>query len=186
MTDLNPKTFDLVAALAGRTYPEETVPVFFDEALSYRLEQLEKKIRLEGDSKTLKELTSLRDELLEKAKAATIKVHIKSVPSDIIKATYDKLDADFPVETGTFGQVKSNPEREAATVPRVWELYIQSIEGPDGSVLEPVTQADIKMFTDKAPDSAVRAVDRAIDALRTDSQKGYESAIRDLDFLSRP
>lgn len=185
MTDVNPRTFDLGAALAGITYPEETIPVFFDQALSYELANLDRKIRI-ADGEALKKLTALRNELIEKTKSAAILVKLRGVPRELRKATLDSVTAEYPIEYNAFGQAQPNPEADDVYARKIWALHLVSITGPDGSVLEPVTEADVDMFRSKAPDTAIGAVEQGIARLTDDTKTGYDTAIRDIDFLSRP
>lgn len=178
------KTFDLAAALSGRTFPEIVVPVFFDEALQFELNRLDKEI-----AKTLgeeaDELSKNREELLEKFKAAVIKVRVKGTPRHIRKATLDKVLEDHPQEYTPFGVPKPNPEGDEAYANATWALHVVEITGPDGSTLVP-SEADIHAFRNQAPDAAIVAVERAIQELTEGSKSGYETAVQDLDFLSRP
>ena len=42
--ELDHKTFDLAAALSGRTFPEDTFPVWFDEKSAYELVKANREI----------------------------------------------------------------------------------------------------------------------------------------------
>lgn len=182
MTDA--RTFDLVAALAGRTYPGEVVPIFFDESLQYELAKLDRLIVSTDNTETLAELKKTRDELLEKFKAATYKVTLEGVPQDVVEATLKQVTDEYPQEYDAFGRAKPNPEGDKKFTVKEWELHIRSLEDPNGGVIAPVTEEHILLLMNKAPRAAQAAISRAITRLRDDSVKGYEDAIQGLDFLS--
>ena len=183
-TEPSPKTFDLAAALAGRTFPEIVVPVFFDEELQFELNRIDKEIST-APAEEADALVAQRDELLEKFKQAIIKVRVKGTPRHVRKATLDKVLEEHPNEYTPWGALKPNPEGDEAYTNATWALHVVEITGPDGSTLVP-SESDITAFRSQAPDSAIIAVERAIQELTEGSKSGYETAIQDLDFLSRP
>lgn len=180
----NPKTFDLAAALAGRTFPEITVPVFLDEAMQFELSRLDKAISTATTEEAVK-LEKERKELLTTFKEFALKVKVKGAPRHLRKATLDKVLADFPTDRDAFGRVKPNPEGDEAFATATWLLHVVEITAPDGSVLNP-SEEDIINFRNNAPDAAIFAVESAIGELTSGSKAGYEAAVQDLDFLSQP
>lgn len=178
------KTFDLAAALAGRTYPEIIVPVFLDEAMQFELSRLDKALSTATTEEAVK-LEKERSELLSAFKEFALKVKVKGAPRHLRKATLDKVLADFPTERDALGRVKPNPEGDEAFATATWLLHVVEIAAPDGSVLIP-TEEDIINFRNNAPDAAIFAVETAISELTSGSKSGYEAAVQDLDFLSQP
>ena len=182
--ETTPKTFDLAAALAGRTFPEITVPVFLDEALQFDLARLDKRIaRATHDE--VEALEEERASLLNLFKQFCLKVTVKGAPRHLRKATVEKVLADFPEERDALGRVKPNPAADEAFANSTWLLHVVEITAPDGSVLNPALE-DIIAFRNQAPDAAVNAVEAAIQELTSGSKAGYETAVQDIDFLSQP
>lgn len=182
--DVSPKTFDLAAALAGRTYPEIKVPIFLDEELQFKLSELDKKIST-ATNEEVEELEGDRQELLGLFHTSVIWVTVKGAPRHVRKATAEKVMADHPVEYTPLGQVKPNPAGDEAIANATWAIHVVEFSTAKGETLVP-SEADIIAFRGQAPDSAVVAVESAIHELTSGSKAGYETAVQDLDFLSRP
>lgn len=181
---VSPKTFDLSAALAGRTFPEIVVPVFLDEAVQFELYQLDRKIARATNAE-VQDLEKEREDLLAMFKEFSLKVTVKGVPRHLRKSTLDKILEEYPEERDAFGRVKPNTAGDDAFATASWLLHVVQITGPDGSVLHP-SEDDIINFRNTAPDSAITAVEKAIRELTEGSKAGYETAVQDVDFLSQP
>lgn len=180
----NPRTFDLSAALAGRTFPEIVVPAFLDEAVQFDLSRLDKRIA-RATNEEAPELEKEREELLAMFKEFALKIKVKGTPRHLRKATLDKVMEQYPQERDSFGRLKPNDEADEAFALSTWLLHVVEIAAPDGSVLNP-TEADIINFRNNAPDSAIVAVEIAIKELSEGSKSGYETAVQEIDFLSQP
>lgn len=180
----SPKTFDLAAALAGRTFPEIIVPVFLDEALQFELSRLDKAIS-NATAEEVGALEEKRSEHLAVFKEFALKVLVKGAPRHLRKATVEKITQDFPAKKDAFGRIEADPAADDAFATATWLLHVQRIDAPDGSVLIP-TEEDIINFRNNAPDASITAVELAISELTSGAKAGYESAIQDLDFLSQP
>lgn len=182
--EISPKTFDLSAALAGRTFPEITVPVFLDEALQLDLSRLDKKIAT-ATSAEVEELEKERESLLAVFREFALLVKVKGAPKHLRKATLDKINEEFPPKRDALGRLEANSAADEALATALWSLHVVQITGPNGSVLIP-SEADIINFRNNAPDAASFAIESAIQELSTGSKAGYEAAVQDLDFLSQP
>lgn len=175
------KTFDLIAALAGRSVPEEKVPIFLDEALMYEYARLTRDSDYDPKNKE-KEL--LRDETLAKFKDLCVTVTVRGVPEHIIEAVRVSVDKEYPPERNAFGVLTPHRQADEEFTVRMWQAYIPRMETPTGEALTP-NRDDILAFRAGAPRVALIAVKMAIDKLTEDTIKGYEQIVQDPDFLSR-
>lgn len=180
--DINPKTFNLKAALAGISYPEDTVTVFLDAKLMYEYSQAKREWDYDFANK---EKEARVEELEETFKDIALKVTVKDMPSKIRKDVVNKVRKDFPPETNMFGGKVDTPEGQEEIQLQLWTLYITTITGPDGSVILPDVD-DIKLLRDEAPDIALETIKKAIDGLTEITKSGYEQVVQSPGFLSQP
>lgn len=184
---LNPKTLDLVGVLTGRDYPELDVPVYFNEKLGFEIYQINKQIREAEARADEKKLKALDKELAEKIKATESEryvVTLVAIPSDVYRAIVAEVNEKHPDEATFPGMPsKPNPLGDALFTRKLWEAYIRTVTGPDGSQSH-VGPDEIEVLISKAPDLAQASITRGISELRSGSAAGFEEAVKDLDFLS--
>lgn len=184
MSDIDapdPKTLDLKTVLAGRTYATETVPVFFDEALMYEYA----KVAQEADyDPANKEKQRARDEMLKTFEGICFKVTVRSVPLEEEEKIIEKLIEEFPPRFGPFGN--ELPDREATDKMNVqlWALHVVKVEAPDGSFTVP-DESDIQALRKTAPRATLEVIAQAIKDLNEKTRSGYDTIVKDPDFLSR-
>ncbi|MCK9603154.1 MAG: hypothetical protein M0R66_02060 [Candidatus Omnitrophica bacterium] len=180
--DINPKTFNLKEALAGISYPEDTVTVFLDAKLMYEYSQAKR----EWDYDPANKKKEARVEELEKTfEGIALKVTVKDMPSRIRRDVVNKVRGEFPPEKNMFGMAIDTPEGQEELQLQLWALYITSITAPDGTVIVPDVE-DIKLLRDEAPDIALDTIRKAIDGLTEITKSGYEQAVQAPGFLSQP
>lgn len=183
MSDNNdPKTFDLIAALQGRSYPKETVTIFLDEALMYEYAKATKAADQDPQNK---EKAAAVEALSESFKSLALKVTVRGIPSHVHKSIRDTVLAKHPIQYDHFNQPKANPEFSELYDQLLWENQVVQIEAPDGSTLTP-TPEDIRAMRREAPETAVNAIVEAINLLSEGAQSGYEQIVQDPSFLSQP
>lgn len=177
------KRFDLIAALSGRTYPVEKVPVFLDEALMYEYVKVSKEAE-EDPANEAKQVA--REKMLEAFKDFAITVTLRGVSRDILEAIEDEILEKYPMEYDVLGRPKPNRERVEEFAVRYWNVFVIKVEAPDGSVLAPPSADDLAYFRKKAPQAAIDAVEDGINTLREGPAAAYEKMVKDPAFLSRP
>lgn len=183
MAKADPKTFDLAAALAGRTYPTDTIPVYFDEEKVYELAKAFRASNADpANTEKAEAVTSLMDELKKGAHYITI----RGVDPSHINEIIDALDDEFPLKTDMLGRVEANKDRGYEFQRRLWALYVIEIKDPKGKVIAPPTAEDLHNFRNTAPESAINAVDEAIKTMREGAEAAYKTMVSDLAFLSKP
>lgn len=181
MSEETPMRFDLIAALEGRTVPEEKVPIFLDEALMYEYTRLTRDSDYDPKNE---EKARLREETLAKFKDLCVTVTVRGVPEHVVESIRVSVDKEYPPERSAFGVLTPHREADEEFTVRMWQAHVVQMETADGHVLTP-GKDDILAFRAGAPRVAQIAVKMAIDKLTEDTIKGYEQIVQDPDFLSR-
>lgn len=176
-----PKRFDLKAELSGRTFATETVPIFLDENLMYKYAKLSRESDLDPANE---EKAKARDELFDTFKGIAIQVTVKSVPQEQEEIIVEEVMKNHPPKYA-FGTQLPDREADAEFNAKMWQLHIAKIEAPDGSSIVP-DESDIRALRDSAPRVSLEAIAKAIDDLNENTRSGYETIVKDPDFLSQP
>lgn len=92
------KTFSILEAAQGRSYPTETYPIYLDHDAAYHIAQLEKAIGDEKDSERADELTAQRAALVEQVKASAVKITLKGLSTEARESVEALADAKFGIE----------------------------------------------------------------------------------------
>jgi len=176
-----PKKFNLIAALVGRSFPKETVTVFLDEALMYEYAKAARASDLDPADKG-KEL--IREEMAKAFAELKMTVTVQGIPRHVRKAVLDAVRIEHPAKQNAFMQDVPDPVADELVTLGYWKQAVVEMTSPDGEAFLP-TEEDIESFRANAPDSSVMAVDQAIFGMHTEAGKGYEQAVQELDFLSQ-
>lgn len=190
MTDApDAQTFDLEAALSGRTYPEDTVDVYFDENIAYQITKVGRdadNASLRGDDKRFKELEEELTALRKSFQSKKYVFRLKGVPSETTRAITLSEWAKLEELPDGPGRAKATIEAEEAVNRKMWAAHIVSITAPDGTRSAGMSPEETEKIIRALPDFSKLAVKNAIDQLTEFSSAGYEVAISDIDFLSEP
>lgn len=89
---MSEKTFDILEHLSGRTYPEETVKVYFDEDAMRKVAELEEAINNSLDQDVVVSLEKEQAKLREKAEKTALTFHLRGIPYEVKKGISDKAD----------------------------------------------------------------------------------------------
>lgn len=188
MTELDAKTFDIRAVLAGRSYPEDEVAVYFDEAAGYDIGKNELEIRKLAMLGRVDEHDALETENNElKAKLADSRYvfSLRGVPRKLVKDIEAKALKKYPIE---YNLLNNKPlpsdEREEYRENLVWSAVVTKITDPDGAVFGAPGPETIAQIRDYAPHTALVKISDAIVALTEGAKSGFEKAAQDADFLS--
>lgn len=181
MTQQDPKRFDLIAALEGRTYPEDSVYIFLDEAQMYAYAKARRDADLDPSNEAKE---AVADEIYKAFEDLAIEVSIRGVPRYKIVEIADQIEEEFPTKTNAFGQPVPNRTAEDQFNLRTWALYITKMALSDGSFSVPGPE-EIEAFRRTAPSASLDAVGTAINEMSKLTQSGYEQIVQDPDFLSR-
>lgn len=202
VTPINHKTLDLGAVFAGQEYPKKSFPVYLNHQVGYLLHQANIAVAEAERSLTLAENSTEVEDLapftraVEEARAgydealAAVKDHeytitVQAQPRVVRKDLWDKANADHKPETNLLGNEKTNPKALDQFVEYSWALHIVDFVAPDGETrIKFDTNHDAAYFRGNAPDVAIETIQREIDALYDDETSGFESAVKNIDFLS--
>lgn len=182
---LDAKTFDLVAAIEGRSYPTLEVKVQINEALGFEMYQVEKK-RQQAQFASKEEMDAFDAEFDKYAKAAedeTYTVHLKAVPERVKRDIVKKVLAKYPPKKDFMGNSEVSPEADEMFDLLNWEAYITQVVDPSG-VASTINSEVISKLYDNAPATFQARVTQGIAELQTGAAAGYEIMAKDLDFLS--
>lgn len=89
---MSEKTFDILEHLSGRTYPEEAVKVYFDEAAMLEVAELEEVINSETDQDVVASLEEEQAKLREKAEKTALTFHLRGIPYEVKEGISKKAD----------------------------------------------------------------------------------------------
>lgn len=182
-------TFDIADLFTGKIYPKDSVEVFLDEDTAYAIDKNAKAVTralIEDDKDKLKELAEATEALVKKGAASRVVFHLTGVSRDDRKNILDKVLEEFPQQYNFLNQPVPNNAANDALANRRWAIHIERIERANGSVHVAPTPEDIAVFRGNAPDSAVQAIEEAIEALSEGSKSGFETLVQENGFLSQP
>lgn len=183
---LDHKTFDLGAVLAGIGYPEKTFPVWFDERIGWQIYEATEYLRtaeIRGNEQELAAAYDELDKLKESAKNTCFKVTVRGLPESTIKACNAKAEAKYPVDYNMIGQPTPNSDRDDMFNTLLWIESIVKIENPKGEVNLPDEKTH-ELLRTKTGRSVVSTISNAINELIQGTSAGFESAAREVSFLS--
>lgn len=199
-TELDHKTFDLAAVLAGQEFPETEVKVYFDQKLGFTINKLREAIEEAGrranaaeiledfsardaHEATAAELQGELDELVKKVADAEYTVKMRGIPEGTRKAILKTIKKDFPIKRDMFGREEENIEAEEAYTRKMWAAMIVEVVDPKGAV-SPMSEELAGILQEKAPAPAQAEIFRGMEELFSGSKSGFEYAAKQVDFLS--
>lgn len=184
---MDPKTFDLVAVLAGRNYPETTATVYFDEAAGLEIANRDKELQRLSNLGKADEYTALEEvqnaaieALKDQAFTFTIRGVSRKVKSDVVK----QVMAEHPSERNAFGVAEPNPAADERITELIWQTHIVGVTSPTGETTGQPDEDTVKQLLGLLPQSAYLAIEKAINEVTEGAKSGFEIAARDADFLS--
>lgn len=188
MSELNAKTFDLGAVLAGQDYPEKTVDVYFNEALAFEITKLNDELKflkaLDDDKYVA--LQDKFDKLIKEAEQFRYVFHLKAAPSRVKNDIKAQVDREYPVKHNQIGFPEPDPVRDRLYASLMMQVYVTKIVAPDGAEIVAPSIEIINDFMDNAPSHALAKVENAIVAFDAEVANGFEVAAKSADFLSKP
>jgi len=182
MTERDAETFDILDMLSGNKFPEETVRVYVNEDLMYRVAEIEEKIQRNPEDASLE---AEREELVRKAREFEFQVHVQGIPRASLMNAVQKVEEQFPSEYTALGRRKPNAQADNAMAVLQWVLYVKKIVSPSGAEAGPLSEEEAEALRGQLPLPAVEAVERAISDIHEKTNKGHETLAMETDFLSK-
>lgn len=179
---MDSKTFDLIGALEGRSYPQEDVDVYLDEGVAHEIELLEetmKVLAMHGDAEGHAELEARRDELAEKVRNSKVIFTIQGNSREAKNDIRDEWLARCLEKDLVTPKLPQNQHAEELAVLTTAAQTIK-ITGPDGSEV-PLTEEVIRKFRLQAPDAAISRIEKALKRVNSVAE-GFEIAVQSVDF----
>ncbi len=180
MTD--PKRFDLIAAIQGRTYPKEDVLVFLDEALAY---EYSKAILDHDHDPNNAEKAARRDAIQAELESAALTVTVQGLPPERHEAIRKEAFEKFPMKRNAFGQEEVDRRAAEFVGRQTWMESIVLIATSDGQSMVPSPE-ELEALEKMAPEASVNAIHMAIVRLQEGAARGYINAVQEHSFLSQP
>lgn len=180
--ELDHKTFDLAAVLAGADYPTLEVDVYFDERVGFELYLLRKEIKTCEDPEAKENLQTRLEDLLEKSSESKYVVTVKGLPESARKIADAKSRKKFDTEYNLLNQEVPNAQRDDYYNLLLWQESIVKITAPNGAVAEP-TPEEIESLRSSVGRSVVAAISEAIRDLQEGARAGFENKAQDTSFL---
>lgn len=179
---MDSETFDLSDLTSGISYPKDEVVITIDEDAAYQLAGVEKALLKDPENSDLEEQ---RKELVTRAANSRYIFRLQGHPRSALMVAFEDVNERFPVEYGSFGKVKPNPERLEAEMDVVWATHIVEIEDPQGRKAQVNSEEEARDLRRGIPPFASEAVMEAINNLTDNVTKGFESLVMETDFLSK-
>lgn len=179
---MDSETFDLSDLTSGISYPKDEVVITIDEDAAYQLTRIEKEIQANPEDESLEEK---RQALVKRAADSRYVFRLQGHPRSSLLAAFEAVHERFPVEFGSFGKIKPNPERVEAEADIVWATHIIEIEDPQGRKAYVNSEEEARELRRGIPSFASEAVMNAINDLTENVTKGFENLAMETDFLSK-
>lgn len=192
MTDVDSQSFDLIQALDGISYPEETFPIFFDSKSAQKLYSVNR--RLDATDPTSEEFKELEKEFLDlvnEFKGSRYEVTIRGLSSEHYQDAIEVLLKEVQAfsknsDPGAAQRVEVENFIETRTEQLLWAQHIVKITDPQGRVRAPITNEEATALYNRLPEESQKEVSRQIEEMKSRTSSGYEIGITDFDFLSEP
>lgn len=180
--ELNHATVDIAAILSGKTYPEDTFPIWLDRHASYELAKLNRTLNvLDSESDEYKVVAGKAQEFKNRLDASRFMVTVRGTDRKVRKAITQSLIAEHNLKPGQQLTIDQYEEERS----RTWAASIVNIETPDGQSFRPSIEQAMALRGELS-DYAVDQIDNCIKVLDDGESAGFELAAMDVDFLSAP
>lgn len=186
MTELDHKTFDLGNVIAGIKFPEDDVTVYFNEDIGYQIHKAETALRtaeIRGNEEALRNLDEKIEKLKKEVADQAYTVTLRGIPDSTRRICDQKSREKFEVEYSFLGQPTPNPERDDYFSSLLWAESIVKVTDPSGAVALP-DEKTILDLRNALGRTASLAISNGIRELVDGAKSGFESAAKDVDFLS--
>lgn len=171
-------TFDFLAAVTDRQYPEDSVSVFLDEKTGLELtgvrEQMDEANKKFGRMKKgtkassemealIKSLTEKEDELVALLQGSRFVVHVRGFSAreeeELVAAAYEQFPAEYdetrnPITGAAVKNEISDPKRDRHLTNLLWQKYVVKVEDADGNEDGPFSVEGIDAIRGFLPNAA--------------------------------
>jgi len=188
MSELEVKTFDLGAVLAGQDYPEKIVDVYFNEALAYEVSKANSELNILSKigGKEYEKAEKIFDEMLKKISKFRYVFHLKAIPSSVRKQIEVEVETKCPFKINALGMPEQNKKADELFASLMMEAHIVKIVDPEGAEIIKPSLEVINDLRVNAPLHVIKFLEEEIVEFSNSISKGFEVAAKSADFLSTP
>lgn len=190
-----PGTFSFIERLHGRNYAKDTVTIYLNEELGYKLAELEvaysDKLNLSADEATAlqQDIDRLRGEIAPEKYT----FYLEGISNEYYDKLVSSAEEQFPYEydeaidpwNGAKSKILIDVyERDEYFTNIWWAATIRKVEFADGSVDTGITSEFIEQFRRLGPINALQRVGATVQKLRMATN--WIEYTEDEDFLAKP
>lgn len=187
MSEVDDKSFDLLEALQGISYPEETFSVYFDGKGAQEIYHANRELdAADPTSEDFKEKEQAFLDLVNKFRGSEYKITIRGISQEHYADALETIIREAEAFGKTKSQIEISQFLETRQEQLLWAQHIVKIEDPQGRVRAPITNEEAAALYNKLPEPSKDEIGRRIDLMKDHTAKGYEIGISDFDFLSVP
>jgi hypothetical protein len=179
----------ILNVIKDRAYPKSDVVVYIDENAAYKAAVLKEKIQeaqgqidglvnVEKNTSLVSELNEQLNEVMAELELSKYVFSITGISEGKRDDAFAKAREEFKVEyeenknpfTGETVKIEiENRARDRFLTNLIWELSIEKITAPDGSIQESISHVDAGILRESLPASANILINESIDKLRAAS-----------------
>lgn len=170
------KTFSIVEAIRGRSYPSFKVDVYLDEAAAFQAseaqQELDETVDISVDRTDLKaELDDALNRMLDSKVTFTIGGISEGDREDILNKALEKFPFEYeetknPITGLTTKTEIEDPKRDKYFTNLLWQAQIRKIESADGSTQDGLTIDEIAELRRTLPMAALAQINEAVEKVR--------------------
>lgn len=187
MSEVDDKSFDLLEALQGVSYPEETFSIYFDGKGASEIYHANRELdAADPTSEEFKEKERAFLELVNKFRGSEYKITIRGISQEHYADALETIIREAEAFGKTKSQIEISQFLETRQEQLLWAQHIVKIEDPQGRVRAPITNEEATALYNKLPEPSKGEIERRIARMNDHTAKGYEIGVTDFDFLSEP
>lgn len=186
-------TFSFIERLRGRGMPKDSVDIYLDEELGYRLVEVEMLISVTTNKEQLAALEAEAEELKESLRSQKYTLFFEGISNKRYDELVDLSCENYPYEyeettspfTGvTTRTVITNEDRDRLFTNMLWAAIIRKVVDPSGSEQVGLSPEDAEALRQEGPRHGVVLVAETIDKMRMAVE--WMQYIQDEDFSLKP
>lgn len=181
------QSFDLLEALQGVSFPEETFSVYFDGKGAQEIYHANRELdAADPTTEDFKEKEKAFLDRVDRFQGSEYKITIRGISQEHYADTLETIIREAEAFGKTKSQIEISQFLETRQEQLLWAQHIVKIEDPQGRVRAPITNEEATALYNKLPEPSKNEIGRQIELMKDHTAKGYEIGVSDFDFLSEP
>ena len=187
------KTFSIVEAIRGRSYPSFKVDVYLDEAAAFEAAELQEELDTTVDSAVdTKAIQKKIDAAVARMNKTKVTFTIGGISEGEREDVLNKAIEAFPYEyeetkspiTGVVTKTEiEDPKRDKYFTNLLWQAQIRKVESADGGVQDEFSIEEIAELRRSIPVAGLAAINEAIEKVRIATLRFMQKVNE--DFLAK-